>query len=61
MVLFIAFQQGSGLNFEVFADEDYNCKTTDRRSVSSGVVVMCGEGQQYVGFLGQFSPRKPST
>ena len=39
----IAFQRGtlSGISLEVFADADYASKTTDRRSVSGGVI-MCG-------------------
>ena len=37
----ITFQRGSGLQLEVFADSDFASKTTDRRSVSGGIV-MCG-------------------
>ena len=36
----ITFQQGSGIQFEVFADSDFASKATDRWSVSGGVV-MC--------------------
>ena len=37
----ITFQQGSGIDLEVFADADYASTATDRRSVSGGIV-MCG-------------------
>ena len=39
----ITFQRGTlaGISLEVFADADYASKATDRRSVSSGVI-LCG-------------------
>ena len=37
----ITFQQGSGIQFEVFADSDFAKKVTDRKSGSGGVM-MCG-------------------
>ena len=39
----ITYQKGTsvGISLEVFADADYGSKTTDRRSVSGGVI-MCG-------------------
>ena len=37
----ITFQQGSGIDLEVFADADYASTATDRRSVSGGIG-MCG-------------------
>ena len=38
------FERGtlSGISLEVFADVDYASKATNRRSVSGGLIIMCG-------------------
>ena len=43
LVVSITFQRGtlSGISLEVFADADYACKATGRRSVSGGLIT-CG-------------------
>ena len=38
----ITFQQGSGIQFEVFASSDFASKATDRKSVSGSRVICWG-------------------
>ena len=47
----ITYQRGKseGISLKVFADADYACKATDRRSVSGGTII-CGGACVCVGF-----------